>query len=95
MTPDLIAIISLLIAIVSFIDASLQRYKKKATAQYASERDFQHLRRNQEQIVSNVREVLDEFDEVKDEVRDVKRIIEVYLGLSGKLPYKPTRNDPE
>lgn len=40
-------------------------------------------------MVQGINSLVEDFDEVRDEVRDVKRVIEVYLGLSGKLPYRP------
>lgn len=43
-------------------------YGKSTKKRYAAERDFQHLKRNQEQIVSNIAHIANEFDKRFDEI---------------------------
>lgn len=77
---DFVSIISLAIAVFAFIDAFMTRQKTSATKSYAAERDFQHLKRNQEQMQQNQAVVLNEIDELRDETRALSIKIDYWLG---------------
>lgn len=81
---DYISLISLAIAVFAFIDAFLTRQKSSATKSYAAERDFQHLKRNQEQMQQNQAVLLDQIEELETAVRTLSLKIDYWLGRPGK-----------
>lgn len=54
--------------IVAMMDSAMQRYTRSAKAKYAAERDFAHLQRNQEQMKQSIAVLMEENDEMKDEM---------------------------
>lgn len=46
----------------------VSHYSNSQQKRYAAERDFQHLKRNQEQIVSNIAHIAEEFDRRFDDI---------------------------
>ena len=81
---DYVSLISLAIAVFAFIDAFITRQKSSATKSYAAERDFQHLKRNQEQMQQNQAVVLDQIEELETAVRGLSMKIDYWLGRPGK-----------
>lgn len=75
------------LALRSFYEAkhkeAMQRYADSQTKAYAAERDFNHLRNNQEQLKSSMALMDQEVDEVKSDVKEVKALLSVILARSG------------
>jgi len=78
-----ISITSFLFGIGGTLWAVLQWYAISQTKRYAAERDFQHLRANQEQLSQNLRVVLDELEECNRNVQDLARLASILLARSG------------
>ena len=78
---NIVALVGMVIALLGVIDSALQRYKRANTAEYAAQRDFEHLRRNQEQIKASVSDVLNENEELKLKVTEMKVQLNFLLSL--------------
>ena len=62
---DWVAIGGISIAMLGAMDGAMQRYKRANNSEYAAQRDFEHLKRNQEQLKASLSEVLDENEAIK------------------------------
>lgn len=65
----LAAIVGVLIGASGALAAVYTRWKASIEKGYAAQRDFQHLKRNQEQMVQNLGEIVQEQDELKQELQ--------------------------
>lgn len=59
---------SLFVAVCAAISSAITWYTAKEKKKYGIERDFAHLRRNQEQILQSVAELLKELDRRLDQI---------------------------
>lgn len=88
LTPgDLIALGSLVLATTTTIIGGILWYANSEKKKYGLERDFGHIRRNQEQIQQSLNTVLGEFDRRFDTVE--RDILEIKANL--KIPHHPER----
>lgn len=82
--------IAMVISLISFVSGGIAWYSSAVRKSYAAERDFQHLRRNQEQLSSGIAECLKEFehkfqltkkelDEIEVQLIEVKGVLNVLL----------------
>lgn len=71
-TSNVVALVGMVIALLGVMDSALQRYKRANTAEYAAQRDFEHLKRNQEQLKATLEEILNENEELKINLTEVK-----------------------
>lgn len=78
---DWIAIVGMLLAVIGVLDSALQRWKKANTSEYAAKRDFEHLRRNQEQLKDSLKIVLEENEEVKLKLVAVETQMNILVNL--------------
>ncbi|WP_448286101.1 hypothetical protein [Phormidesmis priestleyi] len=67
---------------------------------YAAEREFQHLKRNQEQMKQSIEHVTKEIDALSDDVKTLTAVFNVMLtqngqSISGILAYKKHRGKPD
>ncbi len=58
---------------------TLERFAEGRQKEYAAERDFEHLRRNQEQLKVNLSALDDELQDAKADVKEIKGMISVFL----------------
>ena len=91
----LIAVIGVIIAILGVVDSGLQRYVRANTGKYAAQRDFEHLRRNQEQLKESLRVVIEDSDKMNDEMIRLSVQISTLLAMKeSKLrEYNDERNE--
>lgn len=68
-------------AILAAIDSGIQRYNKAATSKYAAQRDFEHLRKNQEQFKENLKVILNENDELTKQLIQVRTQLETLIAI--------------
>ena len=69
--PNAIALLPLVattLGVVSSIGGFLLYYNGSVRKRYASERDFEHLKRNQEQISRLIMELDDSLDDIRTEL---------------------------
>ena len=64
--------IGVLIGVGGAIDSAMQRYRKSVNASYAAERDFAHIRRNQEQFKEGFAQIQDEVTELNVKVAELR-----------------------
>lgn len=80
-TSDLVAIFSLLLAMGTTSIGAILWYVQGEKKKYASERDFQHIRRNQESISDGLNIIAKDIDEKLDQInRDILEI-KILLGI--------------
>ncbi|BAZ66267.1 hypothetical protein ACE1AT_13935 [Pelatocladus sp. BLCC-F211] len=84
---DLIAFGSFFIACITAIAGGIFWYANSEKKKYGLERDFGHIRRNQEQIQTSLNTILGEFDRRFDIVE--RDILEIKANL--KIPHQPER----
>lgn len=76
-------IISLFIGVVSFVGGLLLWYRGAIEKQYASQRDFSHIKKNYEQMSRNLltmsREFDRRFDSIESDTRDIKSFLQIIL----------------
>lgn len=77
----IITIVVGITAILGFMDSLIQRYNKKTTSSYAAKRDFEHLRRNQEQFKESLKLILDENEAMKADVIKVRTQLETLIAI--------------
>ncbi len=53
----------------------LDRYADSQKKEYAAQRDFEHLRRNQEQMKESFRELDDELSKTREDMRELKGML--------------------
>lgn len=80
-----LAIASFTLGIGGTLWAVVQWYTSSQTKRYAAERDFQHLKRNQEMISQGIGSLAEDIDEVKEEVRTISRVAQILLARSGDM----------
>lgn len=76
-----IAIIGVSLALLASIDSGIQRYNKATTSKYAAQRDFEHLRRNQEQLKTAVADIQDELEKMQEDNVRLKTQLEMFLSM--------------
>jgi len=68
-----------IIGILTFAGGTLAWYSGAIEKRYAAQRDFQHLRKNQEQIASTINSLFKEqdrrFDEIERETLELKALL--------------------
>lgn len=69
-----------------------------AKKEYAAQRDFEHLRRNQEQLKEAIKLIQSELDEMQSNQKEIKGIFTVLLAksgdsISGILGHIPQKKD--
>lgn len=79
----IISVASFMFGVGGTLWAVLQWYAISQTKRYAAERDFQHLRTNQEQMAQNLRVLMDELEECNRNVQDLARLASILLARSG------------
>lgn len=65
-------LVGCVIAVVGSLDSILQRYNRAKTAEYAAQRDFTHLRNNQEQLKIGVQQLSEELDSMQLQVTELR-----------------------
>lgn len=73
---------------------TVERLKTATTKEYAAQRDFEHLRRNQENIGISIKLLDDELKETREDFLEIKGMLMVVLNRvnftdSGILGHKP------
>lgn len=58
---------------------TLNRFAEGKQKEYAASRDFEHLRRNQEQLKENLAALDDELQDAKENVKEIKGMLVVFL----------------
>lgn len=76
-----VALVGMVIALLGVLDSAMQRYKRANTAEYAAQRDFEHLKRNQEQLKATLAEILDENEEMKIKLTTLQVRLDFILNL--------------
>lgn len=66
----IVAIAGCIIGVIGAGAAVYARWKSSIEKGYAAQRDFQHLKRNQEQMVENLHQIVTEQDELKKDIED-------------------------
>lgn len=61
---------------------TLDRYAQSREKSYAAERDFEHLRRNQEQMKESLRMLDDELTETRADFKELKGMLFAMFGRS-------------
>lgn len=83
-------LVAMTISLISFVSGGVAWYSSAVRKSYAAERDFQHLRRNQEQLSAGIAECLKEFehkhqltkkelDEIEVQLIEVKGVLNLLL----------------
>jgi hypothetical protein len=95
-TSDLISLLGLGMGLTSFLGGLVLWYKGAIEKRYAAQRDFGHLKRNQEQLASSLETVAKDFDHQLDILRsDTKEIKAYTLTLSQRFETILTRLDAQ
>lgn len=63
---DFVAILGFILGLLTSLAGFLAWYGSSVKKSYAAERDFNHLRRNYEQLAENQKHILIEIENVKD-----------------------------
>ena len=88
-TSDTIALLALLLAFTTTIGAVILSYIQSEKKKYAAERDFNHLKRNIQQLTESIRyqskEFEDNFEQLQRDILEIK----MYLGTQ-KLSDRPS-----
>ncbi|UBF28320.1 hypothetical protein K9N68_10815 [Kovacikia minuta CCNUW1] len=63
---------------------TLDRYASSQQKAYAAERDFEHLRRNQEQMKEALKMFDEELSETREDVREIKGMMVATIGKMGE-----------
>lgn len=79
----LLAVASFVLGVGGTLWAVVNYYASSQTKKYAAQRDFEHLRRNQEQLIHNLSEIAKDIDEVREEVRNMSRVAQIILAKRG------------
>ena len=87
------SLIALGIGVITFLGGALAWYAGAVEKRYAAQRDFQHLRRNQEQINNGINTILKDqdrrFDTIEKELSESKMLIH---NLAGNLSSETISN---
>lgn len=78
-----IAVAGFVLGVGGTLTAVVNYYASSQTKKYAAQRDFEHLRRNQEQLIHNLSEIAKDIDEVREEVRNMSRVAQIILAKRG------------
>ncbi|GEM_PF-4522043 len=62
---------------------TLDRFAQSQTKAYAAERDFEHLRRNQEQMKESIKLLDDEVSETRADLKEVKGMLTAMFARIG------------
>ncbi|NEP17819.1 MAG: hypothetical protein F6J97_13090 [Leptolyngbya sp. SIO4C1] len=81
---DQITLISLLFGLVASFGGAITWWRAAVRKQYAAERDFNHLKRNYEQMSANIAALVKDsdgrFDHIDLELVEIKAILSAHLG---------------
>lgn len=66
------------------IDAAMQRYRKSIQSSYAAERDFAHIRRNQEQTSQALLQLQEEMEQVTIKVTELRMQVSMLIGAQNE-----------
>lgn len=80
----LIAVAGFLAGVGSTALASLQWYGNSQKKAYAAERDFQHLRRNQEQMKLAIENLASEVDDLSDSMKTMTAVFNMLIIKTGQ-----------
>lgn len=87
MNADLASTIGLLMGVISFVAGAVTWYRGSVEKRYAAERDFNHVRRNLEQLSGNLNDFAEEmdhrFDQTNGELIQVKSLLMALLAKAG------------
>ena len=81
---DWISLMSLAIALGAVVFAFIDRVGRNAKKSYAAERDFEHLKRHNEQLQQNVIAIIGEIEENSHQLMELKMRIDYWLEHSSK-----------
>lgn len=80
---DLLQFILLILSVGSALFAIVTWYSATVQKRYASQRDFEHLKRNYQQLADNQAQIIKEldsrFDEATLDLRDIKNMLNVIM----------------
>lgn len=80
-TPEqLIAVFGMMTGILGLIDAGIQRYSRRIKSSYAAERDFAHIRRNQEQFSQALGAMQEEVEQLLIKVAELRMQLAMLIG---------------
>lgn len=89
MTQDVATVAGLLMGVSSFVAGAITWYKGAIVKSYAAERDFNHLRRNLEQLSNNLSDVSEEvdhrFDRLEGEMIQIKALLQAQLSTGQSI----------
>lgn len=90
---SLISVLTFMAGAGSAVWAMIRFYASAETKRYAAERDFDHLRRNQDQMKVSIQELTKEIDGLSDDMKTLTAVFNVMLNqqgqsVSGILGYK-------
>ncbi|PSB20561.1 hypothetical protein C7B65_06550 [Phormidesmis priestleyi ULC007] len=92
-TKTLISLATFLAGAGSAVWGMVRFYADGEKKRYAAERDFTHLRNNQDQMRQSIQELTKEIDELSDDMKTLTAVFNVMLAqrgesVSGILGYK-------
>jgi hypothetical protein len=79
-----ISILTFLAGAGSAVWGMVQWYAGAEKKKYAAERDFQHLRRNQEQMKESIKHITTEIDLLSDDMKTLTACFNLLLNQSGQ-----------
>jgi len=63
---------------------TLQRFADGKQKEYAAQRDFEHLKRNQEQMQQSLRLLDEEIDGTKQDLKEIKGMLAIAFNRAGE-----------
>lgn len=78
----IITLVVSILGIIAAVDSAVQRYNKATTSKYAAQRDFEHLRRNQEQLKQSITVLMNENDSLREDVIKMRTQLETFITLT-------------
>jgi hypothetical protein len=70
-TGDILALLGFLLGVITSVVGWLAWYGSSVRKRYAAERDFQHLKRNYEQLAANQGVIISNLKEVDERLGDI------------------------
>ncbi|KAM3091132.1 hypothetical protein ACKFKG_26765 [Phormidesmis sp. 146-35] len=97
---NIISILTFLAGVGGGVWGMLRWYGEGEKKRYAAERDFQHLKRNQEQMQQSIAQLIAEIDGLSDDFKTLNACFNLLLGergqtISGILGYKRKKGNDE
>lgn len=74
-----VAVAGFVLGVGGTLTAVVNYYASSQTKKYAAQRDFEHLRRNQEQLILNIASLAEDIDETRQLVKDLSRVAGILL----------------